>query len=248
MSDTFDLNAKFVRLESSSIGFLGIREALQDQTVFTLWSLDQSASLRVRFSNISQSSGVIEITPLLATDTHHFVNRLRENDGYQCIFQFGTKSTTLFFESRFLGLSAQGALRFSTPETFHKILRRKKERLKLEKGDFQSVEFEDPTQPGVRLKKPLYDVGDRGIAFIVQEKEGAYYRTGTPLRHITFLLGTRKFIFDGVIKNAVALPKSAQRPGMKIGVEFLNMREEDQIAINNLLFIEFQRQARGSRL
>ncbi len=247
MSDSFDLNAKFVRLDSPSIGFAGIREALQDQTVFIIWSLDQAASMKVRFVNISQTSSFLEVNPVIPLDASGFVERLRASDGYQCIFQFGIKDATLFFETGFLGLSAQGDLRFSTPESFHKILRRKKERLKLGQGEYQSVEFEDPGHPGTRMRKPLYDIGDRGIAFLIQEKEGAYFRTGTILHHITFTLGTRKFTFDGVIKNAVNRPKSTQKPGIKIGVEFTNMPEEDQLAINNLLFIEFQRQARGPR-
>ena len=110
-----------------------------------------------------------------------------------------------------------------------------------------NVEFEDPSHPGTWTKKAIYDLSERGISFIVLDREKVWFKVEQPLNKVTFMVGSKKFQFQGIIRNVVKLPKSSKRPGYKVGVEFINMTPEDIASITNLLGVEAQRIQRMAR-
>ena len=109
-------------------------------------------------------------------------------------------------------------------------------RLLIPFGRVVHIELQDPSFPGQKLSKKIYDISAGGLSFIVTDNGAPLFPAGIQLKSIFFSIGSRKIIADGEVRHTRAQPAESAQPGHKVGVIFTRIGAGDQAWIAAYVF------------
>lgn len=202
-----------------------------------IWTENQEIVIQTHLTMMSQTDKVFYAWLPQQLDLKNFIETLDKKGTRDCFFSLSLKNANLFFKTRFKENDTVG-LKFEIPIQVFKVQRRSNFRFKIPEGHVLKVEFPDPLFPETVLSKKVFDISAGGISFITYEKDTPIYQQGLVIEDFRFTLKT-KLINTGVeIRHAKTFPANSMEQGLKVGVVFKNMSDEQVQWIASYVFEE----------
>lgn len=162
------------------------------------------------------------------------LNKLKISDYF---FSVSLPQAMIFFKVRLKGIEDRG-FRFEIPGRIYKVQRRKDMRFSIQDGYVVKVEFKDPLFPSKRMARNVIDLSAGGLAIFVPIDEGPLFTDGLKLKEMSFQIKGRKFNVEGEVRHKRDLRPINRRNGVKVGILFKKLKEEDRAWLSEYVMEE----------
>jgi hypothetical protein len=211
-----------VREQKESLGLL--REAEQVQASAILWTKDQEWLCRGRIESANLEALGVRLEGEQDT-VPRFIESLKNQASGLVLFSLSLSKANIFFKAEFVSI-AEGLLRFHGPQEIFKVQRRKDFRFPIPYGHVLHLEFRNPLDLDTISKRKVIDLSAGGLSFFVPESDAMILSEGATLRSAEFRLSGRKISCDLEVRHLKPYRIPGKPPGVRVGVSFSGMREE----------------------
>lgn len=218
------LSREFVPVREQKESLTLLREAEQSQVSAILWTKDQDWLCRGRIESADLES--MRVCLESEGDAHlRFIESLKQQGSGTVLFSLSLSRANIFFKAEFVSVS-EGALRFQAPQEIYKVQRRKDFRFPIPDGHVLHLEFRNPLDLETVSKRKVIDLSAGGLSFFVPESDAQILKIGMKLMHAEFKVSGRRIVCDLEVRHLKPHRIPGKPPGVRVGVYFVGMREE----------------------
>jgi hypothetical protein len=214
-----------------------LREAVRSIASTMIWTKEQKHVLATNLRVFDEREKKLYARIPSGTDPEWFVGELDKMGSRECFFSVSLAKANVFFKAACGGVFDEG-LQFSLPERLYKVQRRKQARFMVPFGRVMKVELADPLFPAGKLSKKIFDISSGGLAFIVDEEEGAAFQVGLLIEGMNFLVRGRRIKAEAEVRHLKTMARDSATPGVKVGVMFKAIDPGDAQWIDAYVFEE----------
>jgi hypothetical protein len=196
-----------------------LREGVKGHCATLIWTPEQDLIFNTRLSGLDLNGR--SLTTRIPKEGE--IHRLRGKDAF---FRISLARASVFFKTAFAGVDSRGAS-FWYPEKIFKVQRRRHLRLPFPEEAGRMVTLLHPGERGIRVERIMLDVSAGGLSFLVSDNEAPAFASGIVLEKVSFSLKGRSFTTSAEIRHIQAMPGDPPRPGVKIGVQFRDLKAGD---------------------
>ncbi len=244
MSDSASGNTKDTPREFLPVGPAEAKSLIEDGAknlaAAMIWTRDQQRVINTHLSLVSESDHSLYFVTPKGLDPREFMDQLAKDGSQDCFFSLSLVRANIFFRSRFIGFQ-KATLQFRFPEKLFKVQRRTDIRFVIPNGYVVKVEFPDPLFPERKAQVKANDVSAGGFSFIVPADDANSYAPGLILQPISITLKNFSLTLEGEVRHTTVMPLGSKTPGVKVGIQFRNIRPGDSQRIANYVFEESRR-------
>jgi hypothetical protein len=227
----------FKPVETPEEGEQLLRESVKTLAPVMLWTRNQEHVIHTHLTLVSDVDKVLYVWVPKDVDPRQFMDELARNGISECFFSISLSRAVVFFKAAFKDFDP-GGFRFRIPKQLFKVQRRKDMRFPIPDGFVLKVEYRDPLLPDSFVTRKVIDLSAGGMAIAVPAHEAPVYVVGLVLKQFTFTLRGKKLVVDAEVRYAREQPEDSRLPGLKVGVQFQDLRASDSQYIASYVFEE----------
>ena len=208
-----------------------------------MWTKDQEDQLSTHLSMVSETEQSLLCWLPTDFDAEAFSQKIVLRGSPEVFFSVSLPSANIFFKTKFLSFD-RNSLTFALPEKIFKVQRRQNLRFTIPDGRIIKVQFSDPTGTDQKVIRKIHDLSAGGLAFLVEMSDEALYPKGLRIPDLSFTVNSRAIQAEAEVRHtseAPLLSKASRARGIKVGVQFFNLKASDFQHIATFVFDENRR-------
>ncbi len=205
-----------------------------------IWTTDYEATFHSNLNCVNTSENFLSVLRPRHLNPKAFTQRMRGAPSQSCLFSVALSRANFFFKSDFVAAAPTG-LQFKVPEKLFKVQRRKFLRHRIPEGYIMRVDFRDPHPPYGKVSMKVYDLTAEGLSFIVTDFSATSYHHGMLLQELAMTIKKKRIFSVGEVMNSRVLPRESREKGLRVGIRFAKMKDEDTRLISEYVDEEIQK-------
>lgn len=215
-----------------------LREGAKTLASCMIWTTNQEQVINSHLTLFSETDKILYAWVPKDLDPKKFMDDLAKAGSSECFFSLSLSRANIFFKTPYLGTDS-GGLRFRAPEKLYKVQRRKDMRYTIPDTHVLKLSYQDPIFPETQLTKRVIDISASGLAILVANEEESFYHPGMVIQNLSLTLKSREVpIGSAEIRHMRALPASRLLEGVKIGLQFRDIKPAEAQWIASYVFEE----------
>ncbi len=217
-----------------------LSEAANSFSTATLWTKNQQVQIKSRMKAFDQAKRTLLFATPNPVELDQLKISLESQNTTQTFFCILHPRANLYFTAEFKGIQSIG-LEFEVPKVMHKVQRRENVRYPIPSGKVMPLHFQDPVYPDKLIRKNILDISAGGLSFLTNTAESSLYVIGLTLEGLQFNMGGKKLTFSGQVRYAKTFTNAQDKPQLKVGVQFMNIKSADSSHIASFVNEEMRK-------
>ncbi|MBI4924903.1 MAG: PilZ domain-containing protein [Bdellovibrio sp.] len=201
-----------------------IKLSIKKMSPTYLWTGSDKNTIRVSFYEGGPNPYLLHVWVPKDINREEFHNRI------DCYFNVALNDSNIYFKTPCIGSTKDGLI-FQVPKKTYKLQRRKKIRLPLLDIMDVLVQFPDPEFNFVTLHRPILDLSEGGLSFLISHFEREKFKKGSTIDKMIFSLNNTKLLFKAEVVYTQELQEGSKFTGVKVGVQFSHLKVQDKQAL-----------------
>ncbi len=193
-----------------------IREGIKTVSPAFFWTRSEPSPVPVHLQLYKKGDVTLRITK----PTNLNLKKSAQSKDY--FFNLSLMSANVFFKVSLIGSESETLL-FQAPDIVFKVQRRSSLRVSPTEMDLFQVSFQHPIHPKQRVHRNVWEIGEKGVSFLVPVSEKALFSTNQRLKNFSFTLNNSLIQGEAEVRNVKIHSKKSEISQVRIGVLFFKL-------------------------
>lgn len=202
-----------------------------------IWTKDQGYVINTHLCGMNEEQASFYAWPPKDFDIKKFLDALAKASMADCFVNLALPRANVFFRAKYLGQEETG-LRFAIPVQLFKVQRRRDVRFTIPEGYVLKATYEDPLFLEIQTTKKVVDLSASGCAIAVGMEEKEVYQNDMILNKFSFSIRGKQIECRAQIKHTRETSLPGNKPAIKVGLQFLDLKPSDSQVIAAYVFEE----------
>lgn len=202
---------------------------------FTLWLKDQEIKFESPISFYFQRRRRLSLDFPQSMTANKLLTALEKQGSNQILGSFQIQTTHFFFKTDFVTATPGHKFEITTPKTIFKLQRRANLRIEFSRRQAPKLTVMDPAlklrptktiDDSMLLSYRVIDISAGGLGIAAPIEDEQKLAAGTKLHDMRFKLRGMELIADGMIRFAAKKMSDQDKPMLRIGIQFSQLKPE----------------------